>query len=223
MSDVKNRTYEKKVVHPATMRWLEDNGYTYKYEAPMPEYGKVDFRAISPDGTIVLVEGKGQVTGRSGRDIVQLLDYMRQVPGSQGAVAVPTEAVNDYLKGICETYHLLIIELDVPPRKAKEVWQHRFNLPSDNPDDVVLHEFLLSLADEGKAAQWIRDVLNKAIVSTHGGTSVQNVVPQKSEPETHVVLTKSVNGTDRPFNPVPKPSQTNKRSGTRYENIKDET
>ncbi len=58
------------------------------------------------------------------------------------------------------------------------VWQHKFTLSSDNPDDVRLHEHLVELADQGVAAEWMRDNLTALVLAKRGrGTTV---VPQKS-------------------------------------------
>lgn len=56
----------------------------------------------------------------------------------------------------------------------RTVWQHKFNLSSAKADDVRLHEHLLELADDAKAAQWIRDSLVSLLPSKpkHGNTVV---------------------------------------------------
>lgn len=174
MSNPKSRTYEKKVVHPVAKRWLDERGYTYKYEAPMPEYGTVDFRVATSDGELLVECKAGSVTGR---DVVQLLDYMRQIPSSKGAMAVPAEAVDDRLTKICSGYGIQVIALDVPLRPKKEIWQHRFNLSSDDPDQACLHEFLAEIAERGDATNWIRKSLKAAMP-----TDVPLVQPIVQEP-----------------------------------------
>lgn len=41
----------------------------------------------------------------------------------------------------------------------RTLWQHKFTLSSNNPDEMRLHEHLLELAEDDKAMQWIRDSL----------------------------------------------------------------
>ena len=56
----------------------------------------------------------------------------------------------------------------------RTIWQIKFNLSSDNPDDVRLHEHLDMLAKDEKMRQWIRDSLVSLLPSKakHGNTVV---------------------------------------------------
>ncbi|SRR5258707_855695 len=49
-------------------------------------------------------------------------------------------------------------------KKDRVVWQYHFNLSSDNEADVRLHDFLTLLAEDGKAAQWVRDQLHNIVL-----------------------------------------------------------
>lgn len=98
-------------------------------------------------------------------------------------------------------------------KRDRVVWQHRFNLSSDDPADVALHEFLQSQAESDGASQWIRRVLGNAIQSEYksGTTVVPHNEPQQKAP----------NGVLRTFSPAPKPSQANRRSEPHYEDFED--
>lgn len=48
-------------------------------------------------------------------------------------------------------------------KKDRQIWQHRFNLSSDNREDELLHEFLDALAESDEASEWIRETLAAAL------------------------------------------------------------
>lgn len=67
-------------------------------------------------------------------------------------------------------------------KSNREVWQHRFNLSSDNQDDVRLHEYLRSLAGDGEAAEWMRKGLTSLIpYKYNGGTTVVQHIEEVSD------------------------------------------
>lgn len=75
------------------------------------------------------------------------------------------------------------------PRKKKErvIWQQRFNLSSDNPDDVRLHDYLMMLAENGDAAKWMRDTLRNAVPSEYNNST--SVVPRNDDKPKTVAAT----------------------------------
>ncbi len=49
------------------------------------------------------------------------------------------------------------------PRKAKVVWQVRFNLDQNNPAHQRLHDHLSKLAEDGEASAWMIEALVAAL------------------------------------------------------------
>lgn len=98
----------------------------------------------------------------------------------------------------------MVIEMS-HKKNDREIWQHRFNLSSDNPDDVRLHDRLELLAKDNKAAQWIREALLAKLAPEYNGSTT--VVPGSFyEPA-------------KPKNP---PVRTNGHQEPRYERSADE-
>jgi hypothetical protein len=48
-------------------------------------------------------------------------------------------------------------------KKDRELWQHRFNLSSDDPGQAKLHEYLDKLAENNEASEWIVKTLIAAL------------------------------------------------------------
>lgn len=51
----------------------------------------------------------------------------------------------------------------MPPRSPRAIWQHRFDLRPDDPDEAALHAYLDDLARDGRASYWIRETLLAAL------------------------------------------------------------
>jgi hypothetical protein len=47
------------------------------------------------------------------------------------------------------------VELVMSRKKHRTLYQHRFNLSSEDPNQQLLHDFLLMLAVDGSATKWI--------------------------------------------------------------------
>jgi len=107
-------SYELNVVHPATAKWLAANGYDYQHEVKMPETGRADFVATKAGCPPLIIECKSNPTAKSGRSIIQLLDYGRQMPGSDLAYAAAAIAITPKISAMCEGYGIQIIALDIP-------------------------------------------------------------------------------------------------------------
>lgn len=99
--------------HPLVASWLTENGYTYKHEFKMPEYGKADFVAQHADGHRLIVECKIGYGARDGRSIIQLLDYGRQMPDCRMAYAIPSHLVSDNIIKLCENYSVMLLPIHV--------------------------------------------------------------------------------------------------------------
>lgn len=102
---------ERHDFHPLVATWLENNGYSYRHEVKMPEYGRADFIAIHEDGHTLIVECKIDVAAKSKKSLKQLLRYQRQIADSKAGYAIPLELVSDSIAESCVAYGIQLIPI----------------------------------------------------------------------------------------------------------------
>lgn len=171
------KSIEVQVLHPLVAQYLQENHYAYQHEVKMPEYGRADFIAERSDIGVLIVECKQGAEARSGRSIVQLVDYVRQIPHSRGAFALFKDDCSEYILDICSKYDIEIIVVKRPPdiEQSDQIKEYRpdttyfdfdnfgaiafFGVPSrpDRLGVVLTKDSLLKLFDEFDLCDCLRE------------------------------------------------------------------
>jgi hypothetical protein len=89
MSRTNQYPYERNILHPAIKRWLEANGFKFKYEKCLVSGNKPDFVATSSRREKFVVEAKWNLNDGTNAAIRQVLGYAETLPGHQPVIAVP--------------------------------------------------------------------------------------------------------------------------------------
>lgn len=150
--------------HLIVARWLKLNSYRYDYEVRMPEYGRADFVATHADGHTMIVECKVASNAQDGRSALQLVDYCRQMPHSQGGFAIPADLVSDKVCEICDYYHVKLLPIEVNEAILAEV-EVSITLPwtsKRQPNEETLRHIKAiarrQMIDEGTGALSLRGI-----------------------------------------------------------------
>jgi restriction endonuclease len=151
-SDYSQKTsHEIQDFHPLVAKWLSENGYEYKHEVKMREYGQADFVAQNVDGETLLIECKLWLRKGAGRAIAQVMDYCRQYGNScKPAIAVPESAINSSVIEACKYWGVRIIALPFTIQKAKNAstgYPSSQSIPI-NPAAIVFADKCLCKPDE---------------------------------------------------------------------------
>lgn len=102
---------EIKDLHPLVANWLIENGYDYKHEYSLPDYGIVDFYATHREtGFEAMVECK--IDGIS-KGIMQLATYDKQVAVNRSILACPVGMIKDRDKRLAQRYTIEIVEFAI--------------------------------------------------------------------------------------------------------------
>jgi hypothetical protein len=106
--------YEESHIHPATMKWLVENGYEYAYEFLLPNQHRIDFVARhTSTGDVMVVECKStpvQIT----RDIQQINDNHKVLgyPSAKKLMVYPRNSLSNTRRAKIESHGIEIIEVD---------------------------------------------------------------------------------------------------------------
>lgn len=108
---------EASIIHPATQRWLEANGYEFQHEVAMPQHGRADFVATRGDETLV-VECK-QIASKEGAR--QALDYAQQT-GFKPVLAAPADTFDAATVRLCVARGVQILKLKAEDLIHPRTW-----------------------------------------------------------------------------------------------------
>jgi len=101
---------EIKHLHPLVANWLDSNGYVYKREVKMPEYGRADFVAVDSNNCKLIIECKVEMKRHSRESILQLLGYCHQLGENvRGAIATVDTNFTEHAINLCDFYDVDLI------------------------------------------------------------------------------------------------------------------
>lgn len=132
---------EVKDFHPLVAGWLHDNGYRFKHEYKMPDFGRVDFYAVKNKAKL-LVECKTEKL-RVKRGIMQLAAYGLQVPEAQLLLAIPRGFIGSKGRALAERYEVQVLEIEVSDIEA----DLEIRLEYPEPSKYELNETVAQVQD----------------------------------------------------------------------------
>lgn len=148
--------------HPLVMEWLRLNGYKYKHEARMKEYGKADLVATKRGELDLVIECKVECGRSFGRDAAQVLDYARQHKKHTGdcvaCIAIPEHIQTELAQEIAAYYGIRLLLIPCREQYEKnQVYTKMMGIIGDRLRGVGAFALRVAVARERKKLHLISE------------------------------------------------------------------